>query len=54
MNLEEEKLKIQQCISGLKAAAIEAMLLERSEAYKYGAKILEDYLKYLNRRDGIS
>lgn len=51
MNLEEEKKKIKYSIAYLDMGAKDILFKELSEAYLHGAKILKDYLKYLNLSD---
>lgn len=47
MNRDEEIIKIRLTIRQLEIDSENELLLDRSEAFKYGKLILEDYLKYL-------
>lgn len=46
-NEDEDIVKTRFAIRRLEMAAVEELIERRSEAFKYGAEILRDYLKYL-------
>lgn len=50
MNRDEEIVKIRFAIRRLEMAAKDEIMLDRSEAFKYGAEVLSDYLRYLNKK----
>lgn len=47
MNRAEEIVKVRFAIRQLEIDADNELLKHRSEAFRYGMKILDDYLKYL-------
>lgn len=47
MNKDEEIVKIKLAIERLKLDADDELMKSKSEAFRYGVEILDDYLKYL-------